>query len=316
MPGWLTACAAGQEVATEVNPLESRSGIRHFVRWHHWPWRRAEGRIGGLVAFAEVLNDMIEDQRALKERNNRLARANADLEMFGAIIAHDLRAPLRQMSLGLETLRGAGGEDCAERGRLVTRLQVQAQRMAQLLDELLDYALLTKGSAALSRIKLKDAVDALRETVPGAERFRFELDATPEDIDAPAPLVDLVLRNLLSNAVRHHHRRDGFIRIRLREDAACYRLAVEDDGPGIPPVLRSGLFDGHGADAAASGQGARRFTGGLGLALIRKALENYGGAIALAHSETGTAIEVCLPKPHGSDAGQGAADLHCLEVAG
>ena len=102
-----------------------------------------------------------------------------------------------------------------------------------------------------------------------------------------------VLRNLIQNAIEHT-RADGLVRVTASARAGRVRVAVDDDGPGIPPGERARIFDRfHRTDFSRSRRGGGS---GLGLAIARAIVEAHGGGIwAEAAPEGGARIVFELP---------------------
>jgi signal transduction histidine kinase len=114
-----------------------------------------------------------------------------------------------------------------------------------------------------------------------------EVDAPDEAlVDADARLVELALINLLENAAKFsgHAAR----RVRISRDAGAVRIAVVDDGPGVPEALLARMFDRYWRGAA-DGSGS-----GLGLALVRAVAERSGGCAEAKPNPDGVGLEVSI----------------------
>ncbi len=138
-------------------------------------------------------------------------------------------------------------------------------------------------------VVLGDAVHQLRVRA-GARQIRLELVGP-----VPSQLVDaerfpLVLYNLVTNAVRHHDRPGGRVRIAVEEEPHVLAIVVADDGPGIAEAMRGRIFEPR-ARGATEEEGA-----GLGLAIAREAAEQMGGAIELVPSTgRGSTFRLTIP---------------------
>ncbi|MCZ6836136.1 MAG: HAMP domain-containing sensor histidine kinase, partial [Planctomycetota bacterium] len=102
-----------------------------------------------------------------------------------------------------------------------------------------------------------------------------------------------VLRNLIENAVKHHDRTDGQIVVSCESHDDYYEFSVQDDGPGIPDEFRDKIFE-----MFIRIQTENRSSGtGMGLALVKRIVEGYGGWIrAEAASGRGTRFRYTWPK--------------------
>jgi len=240
-------------------------------------------------------NGQLESRVA--ERTAELTQLNEDLQAFAHTIAHDLRAPLRN----IEGFSSAVVEDEAaqlsDEGRAyLARIQAGVRRMDQLITDLLAYSRLARGQLRPERVELREAVaDALRElesTVRDAGAT-VEVPADLPAVLASRGLLVQVLVNLLSNAVKFV--RDGArarVRLRATRTGTTVRLVIDDDGIGIAPQHRErvfGVFERlHGSEA---------YPGtGIGLAIVRRAITKMQGTARVEESpEGGTRIVLSLP---------------------
>jgi nitrogen fixation/metabolism regulation signal transduction histidine kinase len=230
----------------------------------------------------------LDDATAL----TRAARVLAWGEMARQV-AHEIKNPLTPIRLGIQHLqrarakRGARGFDAT--------LRETAERILAEIDRLdsIARAFSRFASPALEAVPLEpvDLLAAAREVVHlyalgGAEAAtRFEIEGPSGGTLALARRDEVkeVLVNLLENA-----RNAGARRVTVRVDDAGRRLAVEDDGRGIPPEALPRVFD-PAFSTTSSGSG-------LGLAIARRLVESWGGGIALTsvHGQ-GTTVTITFP---------------------
>jgi signal transduction histidine kinase len=110
-----------------------------------------------------------------------------------------------------------------------------------------------------------------------------------------------ILMNLVSNAIKHHHRTEGCIEVSVEDCEGDYFFAVKDDGPGIPLRFQDQIFKMFQTlKPRDQVEGS-----GMGLALVRKNVEVYGGTINLQSAEgQGSTFRFSWPKrqrPEGED---------------
>jgi signal transduction histidine kinase len=242
--------------------------------------------------------------RVLAETTERLVATNAELqealalrERFLSIAAHELRTPLTSLSLQLALIQrrieqGADQETLRANGEALVR---QAQRLSQLVGELLDVTRIQRGRLDLHvesvRIDhLVQEVCARCAPLLDAGQNKLTLDLEPELVCEVDPSrLDQVLVNLLGNAARHA--RGAAITVRLWSTPRETLLEVRDSGPGIPDGVRSRLFEPFArAPGAAPGLG-------LGLYISREIVEAHGGRIDMMTARgEGTAFTVHLPR--------------------
>jgi CheY-like chemotaxis protein len=163
-----------------------------------------------------------------------------------------------------------------------------------------------RGEKEIDLVHLvQEAMDFLRHTVPASIAFDLDLPGESIIVKAEPGILDEVLSNLVINA-RDALPQRGTIRVALRglPEEERVRLVVEDDGPGIPPHLLSRIFE-----SGFTTKGDRGGTG-LGLAMVKRVLEEMGGEIKVrSELGRGTAFELFLPLVRG----EGAALEHIPE---
>ncbi|GAB3665711.1 hypothetical protein GCM10027596_32140 [Nocardioides korecus] len=224
-----------------------------------------------------------------------------------ASVSHELRTPLTALVAVLENL--ADGVTAPDPRTVRTALG-QAERLSDLVTDLLDLSRVDAGVVALERrvLPVRDLVDrTVAEAGPtaAARRITVEVEVRPADLTTyvdPRRLHQL-LANLLDNAVRHGPT-GSTVRVLAHPDpAGGTRLEVVDDGPGIAPVDRERVFERFGRLPHA-GEGSTGATGGtgLGLAIARWVTDLHGGRIVLvdpAPGANGARFVVELPAAPG-----------------
>jgi PAS domain S-box-containing protein len=219
---------------------------------------------------------------------------------FISIISHELRTPVALIKGYAGTLRreDAQWDPAVVRDSLAV-IEDEADRLAQLIDDLLDASRLQAGGLALQRTEV--ALDQLSRRL--VERFRtqtsrhrFEVDFPP---DFPAVMGDedrltQVLSNLLSNAVKYSPE-GGAIAVRGHVRPTEAVVSVSDQGPGIPIQDAPRVFDRF----YRSSETARKTKGaGLGLYLAKAVVEAHGGRIWVEPQPgPGACISFSLPRP-------------------
>ncbi len=220
-------------------------------------------------------------QAQLEALNEEVMRSNRDLQEFAQIASHDLKSPLRSV----KTLLGWIEEDLqpAEQQQALANLhqgQRRIGRMLKMLDDLLKWASLGSSSRPKEPIDFREFIGDIWDQLEGHERFELKLNIICPIVHVYREPFELVFRNLLANAIQHHHRQHGTIKVSCEKTFVGYRLCVQDDGPGIDPGHRSHVFR-----LFATGATRSRSSTGVGLAMTRRAIEEQGGSIELSASE-------------------------------
>jgi signal transduction histidine kinase len=204
-----------------------------------------------------------------------LARSNEALDRFTYASAHDLKAPLRGIGYVVEWLEEDLGPTLSESAKeKLTLLRSRVQRMAALIDGILDYSHAGKSPDKLKPVSVKalleDVVDLLA-TLPGAT---IELAPDLPTFVTESGSLRQVFMNLIDNAFKHG-RRDSAVHVRVsaRDDGAFYEFAICDDGRGIAPEYHHRiwtLFQTLNARDRVDGAG-------IGLSIVKKIVEGHGG---------------------------------------
>ncbi|MBT0587830.1 sensor histidine kinase [Alteromonas oceanisediminis] len=208
-----------------------------------------------------------------------LTRSNKELDEFAYVASHDLRSPLT----AIRRLIGWVEEDeesqlSEESASHIAMINVRANRMDRLLTDLLDYARVGKEEHQAEPLNFRkvtmDCVALL--DMPAS----FSLTAEDSQLQLPKLPLQLVLTNLISNAIKHHDRSDGNIRVQCSHQQFGYEITVSDDGPGIDPAYHEKVFQ-----RFQTLQPRDKVEGtGLGLSMVQKMVEHYGGSISLTSS--------------------------------
>ncbi len=249
----------------------------------------------------EVTGPVREISELATEFNSLLERVERtvdNMQRFTANASHELRTPIASLRAGLEvTLRR---ERSAQEYRtlLVESLQ-EIDRMQRVIE----------GLMVLAREESTAGVEPSRKTVdlgevaqrsdrtmrPLAEEKGLQLHTHVEEttvVRGNADQIQLMLINLIDNAIRHSPR-GSEIDVDVRPQDGLGRLAVRDQGPGVPPEDRPHIFDRHFQGGRRPGE---RRTGGIGLDVVRWVAEVHRGSARLvAGTEAGAEFEVLLP---------------------
>ena len=235
-----------------------------------------------------------EADTSLKARE--LIRANRDLEQFAAIVSHDLKAPMRALQYLTEDMEAAAqrGDPLEVKARLV-QVKSQASRMSSMLSGLLEYSSVGRKAMAVELVDTRTLAEVIAFSIPFGTGIATAVTGDWPVIETLRAPLDLVLRNLVDNAVKHHDRDNGRVELACAVAGKELAIRVIDDGPGIPPEHRAAVFLPFRTLAAPG----RPTSGlGLGLALVQRTVESVGGRILLlpnADEVRGTTFEVRWP---------------------
>jgi two-component system phosphate regulon sensor histidine kinase PhoR len=235
-----------------------------------------------------VMQDLTELRRLEKVRSD-----------FVANVSHELRTPLTSLKLLAETLSDSGVDDPAVRTDYTGRIEVEVDRLSQMVDELGELSMIETGRARIEfhsidmRIPVMRALERLE---PQSARAGVRMSATVPD-DLPTVLADeyrieQVLVSLLHNAIKFTPS-GGRIVVEARVTAADVVVSVTDTGIGIPDEDLVRIFERfYKADKSRSSKGT-----GLGLSIARHVVRAHGGTIwAESEEGKGSTFSFSLPR--------------------
>jgi light-regulated signal transduction histidine kinase (bacteriophytochrome) len=222
----------------------------------------------------------------------QLQMTNKELESFSYSVSHDLRAPLRALS-GYSAImqKDYGSRLDDEARRLLNNIQLNAQRMGDLIDDLLEFSRLGRKEIQRSKVDMNKivhtAIDEVSKAMP--HKAHFQLEELPA-ADADQGLIQQVWVNLISNAVKYSSKKEHpEVRIGARETDERVEYFVRDNGAGFDMHFADKLFGVFQRLHRAS-----EFDGtGVGLAIVQRIIVKHGGSI-WATAEKGQGAEFCF----------------------
>lgn len=239
----------------------------------------------------------VSDISQRKRLELALRQANANLEEFTYVASHDLRSPLRGIADLVEWI----GEDLGDAAppavrRNLERIGQRIGRMDRLMDDLLSYARAGRAASDFHPVDLDRLVRGILELQPPPPGMQVELALAVAPFQATRVPLETALRNLLANAVKHHDRPGGRVRVQARHVDSLCLIEVIDDGPGVPVAAQDRIFKLFQTATAAERGGS-----GIGLALTKRVVEVHGGRIELdspwpAGGGRGACFRICWPR--------------------
>ncbi len=278
---------------------KTKDGRLYWVNSTMVPFMGSDGKP---ESYVSIRTDITESKNNAKKlaiardelsyRILKLQEANAELDQFAYVASHDLKSPLN----GIKQLVSWIEEDCRDilpedSKQNLDLLKSRTQRMGNLLNDLLDYSRVGRQQHEPETVYLSALVDDVFELQGNREGFTCLAPNAPVLLQKTP--FELVMRNLISNALKHHDKKSGEIKITLDQDDNMYTIRVQDDGPGIPPNLH-----GKAIEMFQTLQSRDKTEGsGMGLALVNKTVNHHGGNLQIdSNGERGTGIIVKWPK--------------------
>lgn len=240
---------------------------------------------------------LIEEGEKLKKSMTKLNDKNLDLEQYAYVTSHDLQEPLRMITGFLKQLESKYRDVLDEKAKRYIFFALDGtSRMRKIIVDLLEYSRIGNYPEARETIDIKQVIEdewAMHQRVIEEKNARIDIQELPIVIGNRTPFVQ-IFRNLISNSLRFTQKnRPPFIQIRLFDEGTFWLIEFQDNGIGIPDdkieqsfVMFRQFHDG------GSGQGT-----GIGLPIVKKAIESLGGTVSLESKlNDGTIFKLRFPK--------------------
>ncbi len=251
--------------------------VTEFVRQKK---NASSGETAGLRARLEQMEaEVFRNGQELQTVNRQLQEANQELESFSYSVSHDLRAPLRSVdSFSRIVLEEYGPKLDDEGRRLLDVVRSEAQRMGQLIDDLLDFSRLGRQELKAMKCDLTALTQNVFDSLESPLRSRvkqFNLKQLPPAYGDPAMLRQ-VLFNLIANAVKFsRHAPSPALEIGGTAGDGLNTYYVKDNGVGFDPRYVHKLF---GVFQRLHSESEFEGTG-VGLALVQRIIHRHGGKV-------------------------------------
>ncbi|MDP4490380.1 PAS domain-containing sensor histidine kinase [Pseudoalteromonas piscicida] len=241
----------------------------------------------GAVFILGLSSDVTEREHLVAQ----LKRSNDALDEFAYIASHDLKAPLNAISKLVTWIDEDFGDELPEGAKEnFDLIQQRVARMSKLLHDLLIYSRVNRKHSEIETFEFGEFIKEIYDSID--IELVLKLECTPIKVTLPKTALEVITRNLISNALKHHDRKSGSLIIQVKESSNEYEMHFIDDGPGIPTEYRQKVFEMFQTLKPRDQQEGS----GMGLAIIKKVLNHYGGSINIVDSNIGTEFVVRWPK--------------------
>jgi len=240
---------------------------------------------GGAIYILSYYNftteaELAESNKKLKAQALELQRSNDDLEQFAAIISHDLKAPVRNVSSFMNLLlkRHAASLDKEMQG-FIELSKNSADRMARQIDDLLSYSKVARDLPPATTVDVNSMIAMIKMEL--GEKIR-EKNAEvivehhlPTLREVHSSMIHHIFQNLIANGIKFNENRKPEVKISYAVQGDNYVFCVKDNGIGIDPIYQEKIFQMFKrlhSDTEFEGSG-------VGLAVCKKIVDFYGGMI-------------------------------------
>ena len=279
---------AGETQVYDEDEIVRADGSVEWISWEVRPWTNAQGEVGGIIIFSEVITERKWAEEALWEAKLDAEKANRQKSEFMANISHEIRTPLNGIIGFAEIILEAGQmEQVHGQARAILR---ESESLLSMLNDLLDHAKIESGRMELERrpfdlLQVIDHVFSSAQVQARQKGLAFRMDIHPGTTNyviGDALRLRQVIMNLVSNAVKFTD--EGSVTVRVEpmdggESGPNFRFEVIDTGIGIPEDKQESIFHSF---VQADGGTTRKYGGtGLGTTIASHLARMMGGAIGV-----------------------------------
>lgn len=287
-----------------------RNVHRILCKDHSYKWvlargkvieRDDEGKAVRMIGTQTDISDRIRIEEELRKRELELQDLNNTKDRLFSIIGHDLRNPIHSISAiaGILTKRSANNQ-YENLPKLLNNINIAAKSAETVLEDLLTWARTQSGKVKVQpgKIMVKElAAKVVQFLQVTADNKNITLSTSIEDdlfIEADMQMIQTILRNIISNAIKFSLRGDT-VSISIISEGANVKFAVEDNGTGIEEDKINRLFR---IDDIISTNGTENEKGtGLGLLISKEFVELHNGNIWIESViGEGTTVYFTIPK--------------------
>jgi len=287
-----------QNIIQDAKPFECEFRFIHADGKTTWVLSQAvaetkdDGKVIGYVGTIIDISHSKQSELALKQRAEELTslttilaqttgllqKRNQELDQFAYVASHDLKAPLRAIASLSEWIEEDLADQLPEENRhQMHLLRGRVHRMEGLINGLLEYSRIGRVQTESCLVNVGELIKQVIDLLAPPLSFTIEVaDQMPTFMTKRLPLQQ-VFSNLIGNAIKHHPRIDGHVKISVQERGAYYEFAVTDDGAGIAPEYYDKIFAIFQTLQARD----QKESTGIGLAIVKKIVETQGGTITL-----------------------------------
>ncbi|MBT1704507.1 ATP-binding protein [Chryseosolibacter indicus] len=305
-----------RKATNELAPRSSFALWKEKVRYQSHEWRPSE--VNAASRFATTLQNYFhlihvrQEEQRHRLLNERLQKANQELSNINWITSHDLKEPLRKIRLFTDKIMNEEIDSLSNQLRnSIERIQKSAERMQNLVDDILTYSLMENKEGYFQIVDLQATLNEVLENLHeefSDKKARLQLISLPGNVRAIPHQMNQLFTNLIANSLKFTKpnvlpvvsvsfttlRGSDEKDVALIHNVDYFKISLQDNGIGFDPAYSQRLFDifyrlHHKDEYAGTG---------IGLAICKKIMENHEGAI-VAHGMPGEGAKFDIYLPVG-----------------
>jgi signal transduction histidine kinase len=238
-----------------------------------------------------VRREAESSQKQLVEEKEAI---NQELKNFAYIVSHDLKAPLRGIGSLSDWLRSDYADKLDDEGKELLRLlDSRVKRMHNLIEGILQYSRAGRTMEEKIKVDLNTIVENTIDLISPPKNINVKIDNKLPTIMFEKTRIEQVFQNLISNAIKYMDKQKGNVNIGCTGNNGTWNIYISDNGPGIEEKYFEKIFQ---IFQTLNSRDNFESTG-VGLSLVKKIVEMYGGKIWLeSEIGKGTTFTFSIPK--------------------
>jgi hypothetical protein len=259
----------------------------------------SEKQLEALKALANQVAQLLELRKTvlqLRKTQDQLKLANRNLNEFAYLMAHDIKAPIRQVRLISDIFLEDFKEQLNEDGmQLLEQLANASKDATDMVNGILRYSKSThyfRDNKTL--VDLSQTLPRLISRLSPPEHILIHCSDVLPTILISELALNQILSNLISNAIKYHDKTNGWVRVDVEQNSENLKLRISDNGRGIAEDQQQAIFDLFYRINKTDAQ--RHDSSGVGLAIVKRLVGDLGGSIRVrSELGQGSVFEVELP---------------------
>ncbi len=245
----------------------------------------------GYLAVAEETTQRRESEEQLRQLVHQVESVNQELQSFAYIVSHDLKAPLRSIHNLADWLMHDYADRLDAEGRdMLQMMQSRVNRLQRLIDAVLQYSRVGRTDT-LVNVDLSRILADVRVMLDPPPTCVITVHPMPT-VHADELRMTQLFQNLLDNAIKYGRPENSRVDVSAEREGDWWHVVVSDNGPGIDPRHHERIF---GIFQTLQARDEHESTG-VGLSLVKRIVENYGGRIwVVSEPGAGAAFHFTLP---------------------
>jgi signal transduction histidine kinase len=275
-----------------ISPLKELSRLAESISKGKFNIKAKKSRINEIKVIGDSFNEMSESLQKLIDTEKKLAESQvkvknerlAGIGEIAASLAHNLKNPLGTIKSSADIIKRNSKGSNKEIDEVISRMDRAIDRMLRQIEDVLNFARITPLIEDL--VFVKTLLNQAIESIDIPKNITVEIPQTDLQLKCDSKKMEIVLSNLILNAIQAIGNNEGIIKIRNKEENGFAVIEIEDSGPGIQEEIFPKIF---GPLVTTKEKGT-----GLGLSTCKNIIEQHGGTISVKNHPTTFIIKIPL----------------------